>query len=1266
MDIFRNTTFIILFLCVKVLTSRTIKVDQKNGIDDKSCRNGSEPCKTLNYVFSKSGGGDMLNKTEVLLYPGVHELNDSISLEYIDHMSIVSNQSAVINCTRTNSGFTYKYVSNIKIENIAIQNCGVRRQSTTVIYNNSGSIEDDHPYITIGVTFIYSNSIKIAHANFWHNKGVALAFYDVGTYIKVEDSDFSTNLEDRKSHSSNLSSGGGVHIEYTQCGALPPFDCTLSKQRKYNHNTKVNIARTSFQNNSAENRYNFSKPEIPLNKTYITYGKGGGVSIYVFGNAKNNTFTFSESHFNNNQALWGGAIDISFKGECESNRVSIKNLKFENNVATYAGGAIRIESIYVDDFNHYTQPRKLTFGNTVHIHFSNFTSNSAIWGGGLSIYGTTRVLYIQNPEDRNYVINHCNFVKNYATVGFAVGLSTINLNPDVIGPGLSYHFVIKNCTFAENIMILTEDRRVVGQGVIYSEQAPVILQGVNSFCNNTYTAVVLDSSSLNFSASSTSMFYNNKGIKGGAIALYGLSWIMLGHSSTLLFKDNEAILKGGAIYTKDSGPGRVSFKTTELTTSGCFIRYEEELLDPNTWPVSVIFSGNKAPNGSGNSVFASTLQYCRKSYEYRNDFNALNWTSLKYLDNTNGQAEIVTDAVNIRVKESQWDPYPFLPFSPDVTLLDEKNQSVFGSVKLEFNGTAQLEPPNDVFLIRNKLARLRITGKTHSRFMFHFSSTSGQIFKSRIYKGQLENCPPGFQLDEQRGRCKCMDETDVDVIHCLENGTVYILKGKWGYISNTTNTLETRLCPSHYCRCNEETIDTLCVLDLDKQCQPKRRGNLCSECDEGLSVVLGSEECKKCSNSWLAILLLMVLVLSIFVIAILYFKIDAFSGYLNAYFYSYQMILLLIPENVNMDVFISFIIGTTGFSGTGGKFGVCIFNGMDNLDKIAVNYIAPAWMVIFTVFLGLCIPPSMWECKWCRRKREDLVVDSVDKKKKRRTSFGRAFCFVAVISYSGFTGATIKFFKYVNIDGHKYVYDAAFQHYGTGKHIGYLLLASIVGVFIVLGFPIILTLHVSLAYRIPRLLALDPIFEALKTCFKENMRFFASFYFFCRVAMLIASIFIEEEITRLIVLSIMSFIFTLLFACFQPYKRMTYNIWDIILLTNLCVIGLLSLIESVPFAIEPENQTKVITLIKALAYVPLLSVIVRLAWHMCYIKRRVTHDHEDGRRDTGKIFIYFYIYILYILCLYIYIYVYIYICIYIYIIFFVQNIFLDIQPEEAI
>ena len=126
-----------------------------------------------------------------------------------------------------------------------------------------------------------------------------------------------------------------------------------------------------------------------------------------------------------------------------------------------------------------------------------------------------------------------------------------------------------------------------------------------------------------------------------------------------------------------------------------------------------------------------------------------------------------------------------------------------------------------------------------------------------------------------------MDDTPIDVLYCLEDGTVYILKERWGYISATTGNLETKLCPSHYCRCNKETIDYLCLLDIDNQCQPNRHGRLCSQCVEGLSVVLSSEECKKCSNKWLAMLLLLIVDLSIFVVAVFYFKIDAFSGYLT-------------------------------------------------------------------------------------------------------------------------------------------------------------------------------------------------------------------------------------------------------------------------------------------------------------------------------------------------------------------------------------------------
>ena len=1213
---------LLLCLYVNVSTSNTITVDQKTGTDDTNCTKLLNPCKTLNYVFKNSS--NILNRTAIVLNQGVHELNERIEIEYINDLSIVSNQYAVINCSVINTGLIYKYVKQVRFENITIQNCGVFRQSTTVIYNSSGSLQEDRQLMVAAVTFIYSNSITITRSKFLYNKGVALALYDIKSFVKIENSYFSTNLESEQSQSSEFRSGGGVHIEYTRCGALPPFDCTVSKQREYNHNNQINITNTVFESNSAESRYNFSKPEKPLNKTYITYGKGGAVSIYILDNAKNNNFLFSECHFNNNQALWGGAVDISFKDESESNTVLIQNVTFENNKATYAGGALRIESFYLDDFNHYAQPRKLTSGNTVDIQFSNFINNSAIWGGGVSIQGTTRLLYIENPEDSNYLIRECNFANNHATVGFAIGLSTINLNPDVIGPGMSYHLIIENCIFKGNLMILTEDKKVIGHGTLYSEQAPVILKGANSFFNNNNTVVVLDSSSLYFAPNSNVTFYNNNGIEGGAIALYGLSWILLGENATLLFRDNVARVRGGAIYAKNGGPTRVSFETTELSTSGCFIRYENKQLDPDLWSVTVIFSGNEAPNGTGNSVYASTLQHCRRAHEYRNQVEALNWTSIKYLRNKNGYAEIVTNAIDIQIKEDQWDAYPYLPFNPDITLLDERSQSVYGSIKISLNETVKLDPPNNVFLIRNKLARLRITGESYSRFMFQFSSTSGQIFKSPIFEGHLKRCPAGFKLDDQKEKCECMDDSSIDVIHCLENGTVYILKERWGYISTTTGNLETKLCPPHYCRCNKETIDYLCALDIDNQCQPNRHGRLCSQCKEGLSVVLGSEECQICSNKWLAMLLLLIVGLSVLVVAVLFFKVDAFSGHLNAFFYSYQMVLLLIPDSIKLDPFISFMIGITGFSGTGGSFGICMYDGMDNLDKLGMNYVAPGWMLIFTLFVGFCAPYSLWESRFCRgratnyEKRSTEINNEKAGKSGREKSFAGALCFVIVISYTAFASTTMKLFKYVNIDGNKYVYYAAFQRYGNGKHIGYLILAVITGLFIVLPFPIISIFHDCLKRQFPTMI--NRIFETMNQCFKENLHFFASFYFLCRVAMLAAFIFIEEEITRLIVLTILSFIITLVFTWVQPYKDKykSFTLCDIALLTNLCLIGFLSLIISVPFVMDQNHRNRVGVFIKILIYLPLVVTVGRLLCYMCKkCKKADGNGEKDDKKNTG-------------------------------------------------
>ena len=59
-------------------------------------------------------------------------------------------------------------------------------------------------------------------------------------------------------------------------------------------------------------------------------------------------------------------------------------------------------------------------------------------------------------------------------------------------------------------------------------------------------------------------------------------------------------------------------------------------------------------------------------------------------------------------------------------------------------------------------------------------------------------------------------------------------------------------CPLDYCTTESKYIN---LRDPDKQCNVNRSGLLCGKCKEGFSLVLGSSQCKECSNVYLALLI---------------------------------------------------------------------------------------------------------------------------------------------------------------------------------------------------------------------------------------------------------------------------------------------------------------------------------------------------------------------------------------------------------------------------
>ncbi|XP_047139651.1 uncharacterized protein LOC105844804 isoform X2 [Hydra vulgaris] len=1167
------------------------EVDSIYGTDNITCLNGKKPCKSLNYVFTNIKN---MSHSTLKILKGVYKISTDIRVNDLVSMEIVSFDNPLLKCVNS-SGLTFISSTNITIRGVTIKNCGVKHNK--IEYKKEGNFY--HSFMSTAICFTKCKDVFIDNVIFQENEGVALAFFDVCSSVQIYQSSFESNVNFITRE--NISVGGGVYVEFTNYTSLSSF---------INADTKYFIKKCNFSNNSLVS--GLKQIDMSTKVQQKIYARGAGLSIVLGGHAKGNLLNIVDCLFINNTALWGGGMFLFLAEASENNSIFINGCIFKANKACLAGGGIRV---YEESKQKIT-----TTENNIQLENVLFNKNSAIWGGGVSIKGTKQGLYKYEDMTANVFFYKCIFDENFGTVGFAIGLHTRNFNRRIYDRGVSYRVVIKNCLFNKNQMKLTEDEKVIGQGCIYFKEALLVLTGNNSFTCNQGTAVVLESSSLTFGKSSYSVFQNNTGTEGGAIALYGTSWLELEKYSNLLFVRNSALRRGGALYVKHGGPRRVAFQNTEMQTSPCFIQYKG--IDTFEWPVNITFRANYAPPNFGNSIWASTLQYCRSDGESRINSTALVWPFIKY-ESSSTDPEIVTSPVELNFDKEQWNVSPYFPFSTDVRQIDERGQSVFGSVKIIItseNQSVTLDPPNYDFLVRDEISKLRLLGKTQSKFSVTLVTNNEQLVVSPAYNVSLNLCLPGFR--EIENKCVCMNAEFGDVVRCLENGTVYILRGRWGYVSNKTSLLETIVCPKSYCKCHSNIEEYLCEFDVKEQCSQNRQGRLCSQCSEGYSVAILNEDCKICTTNGTQITLVFLLILGlllfyfILLVALLYFDVD-FSGYFNVFFYWYQTIDLVIPANVQLTSGTLFLIGFSSLTGTGENTGFCLYNGLDNLTKLALNYVPPVLFIFTAVMLH-------FDCIWkvfCLRKFKQLSIEECSDKQK--ISRGKALGFVIVVTFFQIITVSFKLLDPIEIDGELYVNKAAFAKYFRPPHIFFGLLAVCFLVVIVLFLlflifnPKFIRSHKYIGKKYCRYIV--PVFDALKSCFNKSkiigkdtsqqereikiksrhQRMFAAFYFVCRVIMIMISVIINNEIIEHIFLSSASVIILTIFATYQPYREPYFNYWDILTLLFMCIASLISLILSVPYVTSQTNLNGIIVFLEILIWLPMGILLLRLGRPIC-------------------------------------------------------------------
>ena len=623
--------------------------------------------------------------------------------------------------------------------------------------------------------------------------------------------------------------------------------------------------------------------------------------------------------------------------------------------------------------------------------------------------------------------------------------------------------------------------------------------------------------------------------------------------------------------------------------------------DYDEWNTTVIFKNNNA--NLGRSVFATTLQYCRRPGEKRQGNNVLKWKFIRFDDqpsnlNTSLLRRVMTEPVNIATHKKEWEVAPGEHFDATVKLFDEVGNVVSGIVNVSIESAHSvklLNPSRSLFLsTEGRITNITLRGENGGIFDVKLNCIGSQLLKKQIHNVTLKNCYAGFYYCSETSSCKCMSRTNTSsakgISHCEKGKSVYIKEGYWA--GTVAGNFVTYLCPPQYCK-------NLRVYKYSEGhvCSDSRKPDsiLCGQCKQNYTITFGSELCfKSCSYWYLLYLLPIGFGFLLVVVIVMLVDLDFFTGYLNAWLYSYQIMDLLTPDGFHFDPFIEFITAFTNVHIEIGGRSFCLATGLDDADKLMLMYAIPFYVLIVVAILTWLVGRYP---RWCFSRKVLRSSPSAP---------FRAVCTILVFCYTDITRVSLLILYPAHVGSKTVLYFYGNLDFFHKKHIAYGIVAILWIVIFVLPFPLILLFRPYLTEELRPVLNLNrwgPFFDAFQNCFKNQYRWCASFYFLCRLGILLMHTYIPSGSAKRVVLEGACILILVIFAYLRPYKEArdvnegesSYE-WiyksDVALLTTLALITVISSpIDSSSFTTEDEKKgLKVVVYV--LAYVPLIVLLV--------------------------------------------------------------------------
>ena len=1246
----------VFFLLISMDTSYAVMITINNvsGQDNASCitNPASHPCQTLDYVVSNI---QINNNVDIYIESELTSLKSVVTFNNWNNVTVYGKgpKLTTIKCELDKgdkAGLVFENSKGVQLKELTIMNCSVSKHFTE---------NDTFPYQS-GLIIINTTDINIQSIFVIENNGFGAVLINNEGVINIISSLFSNNSLDPTLDS--IHGGGGMFIMVSACSPISKeYSTPFTRHGNY----------TILDSNFTQN--NRIKPNVPEQWT-VSYG--GGLNIFLRWGSEENVFQISNSLFDNNTAVGGGGMGLAIINTANNNKITIDNCYFHyNNASKQKGGGGGIK-VSVNSYTRTNDPDS-PHNNTIIIEMCNFINNTAMYGAGTNVVAST--VFDKKTHNNNLTFSFCRWQFNYSPVSAAVDIA-----PDVHQQTESNFIVeplFKNCQIIDHRLVPMngedDSNPFIGKGVFLITKLKVHFKGHTIFEGNNNTALCLISAIVIIQNESEVTFYNNRGSKGGAIALEEFSIIRYKDDVVFNFTYNTASLVGGAIYVSNQDQ-HLSF-----ASHTCFLESSNNKTN-ETKNVTFHFWRNKAKYYN-NSIYTVALHPCQYACDPPipsnvNPFNdSCNNCLGQFYFHDQQCHEIMTEVSNITLNTSTITVIPgratYLPvefrddLGQNVTLITVyfavvQNQCNQQHNALDYETQPDHDPVSNV-IINNQII---LHGQPGEKGIITLTPLGNRGSQVKIYFN-VSHCPPGYIFYHGTSSCQCSATMDCThwyngILGCNDTAmAALVTPGFWmGYIGNkegdeSADNLYTSDCPLGYCNVfyqdNENSNGRFSQVKSNATkngleeviCADNRQGTLCGECVPGTSVYYHSSsyQCNKNKNCHLGFLFYVVSelipVVVLFTI-VLYFNISFTNGSAYSIVFMVQQFRSLeitVQGAIHYQSQILLTIANTVYNILNlnffniDKLSFCIWSGATTLDTLVMKYVS----ILFAISLVLLLV-YLQNCCFlkCRCGRRSSVVQGL-------TTF-------LVICYSQCTYVTFNILNQETPRGiggklaNKVVFLSGEIPYFRDKHLYYAIPAVVCLCLIVVPVPLIL-LFDPLLLRIEDRISwcfylqpwtrirdgFKPLLDSFQGCFKDRFRCFAGLFFCYHLMILVNIVTAMNTLQYYYVLEIILILILVLQAIAQPFRDTTHNIIAVLSFCNLVVINLITIrVYSSVSNKGYTTETHILQWLQTiLVYMPLLVATIWLIKNLirrCLMKmkclKKSLYQPDDKEYEVSLIY----------------------------------------------